>query len=456
MPLFQRNNKEENKGSYKSDHIVSNSYIDELVEHYKSRLLTETNLEQITSLQDADKRLKIERLINQFMTEEKVVIPRHDKETLLSRLIDESVGFGPIESLLKDEDITEILVNGPKEVYVEKNGKLEQVDIMFKDESHVRHIVDRVVAPLGRRIDESSPMVDARLPDGSRVNAVISPISLGGTIISIRKFRKTPFVMDDLQKYGTFTDDMSKFLQALVKSKMNVLISGGTGSGKTTLLNALAKAIPYDERVITIEDSAELRLNRKNVVGMEARPPNVEGTGEISIRQLVKNSLRMRPDRIIVGEVRGSEAFDMLQAMNTGHEGSLTTVHSNTPTDAINRVEGMVVMAGMSLPTHIIREYIVGALDYIVQVQRLSDGTRKITNIAEVEVSKQNKIEVRDIFCFKRTAVDDSGAIHGYYTPTGIRPKCLEQLEILGTTFRPDFFEPEGGIEDELNRVHTL
>lgn len=456
MPLFQRNNKEETKDSYQSDYIVSNSYIDELVEHYKSRLLTEVNLEQITSLQESDKRLKIERFINQFMTEEKVVIPRHDKETLLSRLIDESVGFGPIESLLKDDDITEILVNGPKEIYVEKSGKLEQVEIAFKDESHVRHIVDRVVAPLGRRIDESSPMVDARLPDGSRVNAVISPVSLGGTIISIRKFRKTPFVMDDLQKYGTFTSDMSTFLQALVKTKMNVLISGGTGSGKTTLLNALAKAIPNDERVITIEDSAELRLGRKNVVGMEARPPNVEGEGEISIRQLVKNSLRMRPDRIIVGEVRGSEAFDMLQAMNTGHEGSLTTVHSNTPTDAINRVEGMVVMAGMNLPTHIIREYIVGALDYIVQVQRLSDGTRKITNIAEVEVGKENKIEVRDIFCFQRTAVDDKGKIHGYYTATGIRPKCLEQMEILGTAFRPDFFEPEGGIADEFNRVHTL
>lgn len=456
MPLFQRTKKEEKDDTYQSDYLSSNTYIDELVEHYKSRLLTETNLEQITSLQESDKRLKIERLINQFMSEEKVVIPRHDKETLLSRLIDESVGFGPLESLLKDDNITEILVNGPKEIYIEKNGKLERVDVAFKDESHVRHIVDRVVAPLGRRIDESSPMVDARLPDGSRVNAVISPISLGGTIISIRKFRKTPFVMDDLQEYGTFTSDMSKFLQALVKSKMNVLISGGTGSGKTTLLNALAKAIPRDERVITIEDSAELRLGRNNVVGMEARPPNVEGQGEISIRQLVKNSLRMRPDRIIVGEVRGSEAFDMLQAMNTGHEGSLTTVHSNTPTDAINRVEGMVVMAGMNLPTHIIREYIVGALDYIVQVQRLSDGTRKITNIAEVEVGKQNKIEVRDIFCFKRTAVDNKGVIQGNYTPTGIRPKCLEQLEILGTTFRPDFFEPEGEITGEYNRVDTL
>lgn len=299
-------------------------------------------------------------------------------------------------------------------------------------------------------------MVDARLPDGSRVNAVISPISLGGTLISIRKFRKTPFEMRDLRNYGTFTSDMEQFLQALVKTKQNILISGGTGSGKTTLLNALAKEIPYGERIITIEDSAELRLDRKNAVGLEARPPNVEGTGEISIRQLVKNALRMRPDRIIVGEVRGAEAFDMLQAMNTGHEGSLTTVHSNTPADAINRVEGMVVMAGMDLPTHIIREYIVGAIDYIVQVQRLTDGTRKLLNIAEVSVNKQNRIEVKDIFFFKRTGVDDEGGIHGYFTPTGVIPKCLNHLEVFGFNFDRSFFEPKGEITDGLNRIYTL
>lgn len=459
MTLFQRIQSGREKKQSESDFVAStNTYIDDLVEHYKSRLLTEINLDLITRLEDGERRLKIERFINQFMSEEKVVIPRHDKEELLSKLIDESVGFGPIESLLHDDQITEILVNGPDEVYIEKRGVLEQVDITFKDEAHVRHIVDRVVAPLGRRIDESSPMVDARLPDGSRVNAVISPISLGGTIISIRKFRKVPFKMNELKETGTFTNNMEEFLNALVKTKLNVLISGGTGSGKTTLLNALAMEIPKDERLITIEDSAELRLDRKNVVGMEARPPNVEGKGEISIRQLVRNSLRMRPDRILVGEVRGSEAFDMLQAMNTGHEGSLTTVHSNTPIDAINRVEGMVVMAGMDLPTHIIREYIVGALDFIVQVQRLTDGTRRITNISEIVVNEDNKIEVRDIFVFQRTGMDAEGKIHGYYTPTGVKPKCLDHLEVFGFTFPNNFFERVRGTEDEYhnNRVSTL
>jgi pilus assembly protein CpaF len=455
MALFQRNNRLK-PDNIQTDYTIANSYIDDLVEHYKTRLLTEINLEQITTLPEGEKRLKIEKSINQFMLEEKVVIPRHDKETLLSKLIDESVGFGPLEPLLQDNDITEILVNGPREIFIEKKGKLEQVDVSFKDEAHVRHIVDRVVAPLGRRIDESSPMVDARLPDGSRVNAVISPVSLGGTIISIRKFKKEPFSLENLRNYETFTRDMEDFLKALIKTKINVLISGGTGSGKTTLLNALAKEIPHNERLITIEDSAELRLDRKNVVGMEARPPNVEGEGEISIRQLVKNSLRMRPDRIIVGEVRGSEAFDMLQAMNTGHEGSLTTVHSNTPADAINRVEGMVVMAGMNLPTNIIREYIVGAIDYIIQVQRLTDGTRKILNIAEVSVNKNKQIEVTDIFQFRRTGIDDEGKIHGYFTPTGHIPKCLSHLEVFGFRFDRGFFEPKGEIMNELNHIYTL
>nr|WP_244535673.1 CpaF family protein [Lentibacillus halodurans] len=437
--------------------FVSNSgYLDELVEHYKSRLLTEVNLDQITSLDDSDKRLKIERFINQFMSEEKVVIPRQDKERMLTMLIDESVGFGPLEPLLKDDSVTEILVNNPKEVYVERNGNLERINISFKDEAHVKHIVDRVVAPLGRRIDESSPMVDARLPDGSRVNAVIEPISLGGTLLSIRKFRKTPFMMDDLKDIGTFTNAMSTFMQALVETKLSLLISGGTGSGKTTLLNALAKSIPNGERVVTIEDSAELKFDRPNVVGMEARPPNVEGSGEVTIRQLVKNSLRMRPDRILVGEVRGAEAFDMLQAMNTGHEGSLTTVHANTPFDAINRVEGMVVMAGMDLPTHVIRDYIAGALDYIVQVQRLTDGTRKITNISEVEKTGENRIEVRDIFRFQRTGVDGEGNVRGYFTPTGVIPKCLPHLEVFGIDLDKELFEPREGSSYESGSIYTL
>lgn len=457
MSLFQRNTKAKSDNNDIDTGIVSNSgYLNELVEHYKSRLLTEVNLDQITSLGDSDKRLKIERFINQFMSEEKVVIPRQDKERMLTMLIDESVGFGPLEPLLKDDSITEILVNNPKEVYVEKNGRLERVNVSFKDEAHVRHIVDRVVAPLGRRIDESSPMVDARLPDGSRVNAVIEPISLGGTLLSIRKFRKTPFIMDDLKELGTFTHEMSRFMQALVQTKLSLLISGGTGSGKTTLLNALAKSIPNGERVVTIEDSAELKFDRPNVVGMEARPPNVEGSGEVTIRNLVKNSLRMRPDRIIVGEVRGAEAFDMLQAMNTGHEGSLTTVHANTPFDAINRVEGMVVMAGMDLPTHVIRDYIAGALDYIVQVQRLTDGTRKITNVSEVEKTEENQIEVRDIFRFQRTGVDGEGNVRGYFTPTGIIPKCLPHLEVFGINLEKDLFTPREESSYGTSSVYSL
>lgn len=457
MPLFQRNRTvEKDDREMHMEQPTVNAYIDELIEHYKARLLTETNLEQIISLNESDKRLQIERLVNQFMNEEQVVIPRQDKELLMSSLIDESVGFGPLEPLLKDDTITEILVNGPKEIYIERRGKLERVEIGFKDEAHVRHIVDRVVAPLGRRIDESSPMVDARLPDGSRVNAVIAPISLGGTIISIRKFRKTPFEMDDLEGFNSLSQKMSYFLQALVEAKTNILISGGTGSGKTTLLNAMAKAIPKMERVITIEDSAELRLGRSNVVGLEARPPNVEGTGEITIRQLVKNSLRMRPDRIIVGEVRGAEAFDMLQAMNTGHEGSLTTVHANTPTDAINRVEGMVVMAGMDLPTHIVREYIVGAIDYIIQATRLSDGTRKIINISEVNVTEDKKIVMRDIFRFQRTGVAADGTVEGYFTPTGVIPNCLEQLELVGISFPSDFFDPKEEIKNESHHIHSV
>lgn len=462
MSLFQRSTKpkeEEKEYTYESGKkSTHNPYIDELIEHYKARLLTETNLEELTSLRSGERRLSIERLINQFMAEEKVVIPSHEKESMLLRLIDESVGFGPLEALLKDETITEILVNGPSEVFIEKYGKLVKSDITFRNEDHVRHIIDRVVAPLGRRIDESSPMVDARLPDGSRVNAVIPPVSLNGTLISIRKFKKTPFEMEDLMNYQSFTYDMAFFLESIVQAKMNILVSGGTGSGKTTLLNAIAKAIPPKERVITIEDSAELRLNRSSVVGLEARPPNVEGTGEVSIRQLVKNALRMRPDRIIVGEVRGSEAFDMLQAMNTGHEGSITTVHANTPSDAISRVEGMVVMAGMDLPTHIIREYIVGALDFIVQTDRLSDGTRKVINISEVYVNEENKIEVQDIFVFHRTGLTKDGEVVGEFRPTGRIPRCLDRLKVHGVEIHESlFFKKEGETEDDgINRIHTL
>ncbi|MCA1042482.1 CpaF family protein [Bacillus infantis] len=411
---------------------MENHYISELVDHYKTRILKEANLEVLTNLPQGEMRLRIEQLISQYMSEEKIILPRHDKELLLTRIIDESIGYGPLEPLLNDATITEILINGPKEIYIEKLGKLQPAPISFRDDSHVRHVIDRIVAPLGRRIDDSSPMVDARLPDGSRVNAVIPPISLNGPLVSIRKFRKDPFKMSDLLNFETLNDDMSVFLDAIVKSKLNVLISGGTGSGKTTLLNVLGNSIPAKERVITIEDSAELRLDKPNVVGMEARPENMEGEGEITIRHLVKNSLRMRPDRIIVGEVRGAEAFDMLQAMNTGHEGSITTVHANTPFDALRRVEGMVIMAGMDLPSSIIREYIVGALDIIVQSSRLTDGTRKITSICEIYRNENGEITINEIFTFKRNGLKGNGQVDGYFTPTGHLPKCLERIKVFG------------------------
>lgn len=419
-----------------------NHLVDDLVEHYKSRLLRDTNLEALTKLSQGEMRLRIEQLVSQFMAEEKVIISRHDKEILISRILDESVGFGPLEPLINDPAITEILINGWDEVYVERLGKLELTEVRFRDDDHIRHIVDRIVAPIGRRIDESSPMVDARLPDGSRVNAVIPPISLNGTLVSIRKFRKEPFKMEDLLNFHTLSSAMAEFIDGIVKAKMNTLISGGTGSGKTTILNVLAASIPYGERVITIEDSAELRLDRPNVAGLEARPANVEGTGEVSIRQLVKNALRMRPDRIIVGEVRSGEAFDMLQAMNTGHEGSLTTVHANSADDALRRVEAMVVMAGLELPSHIVREYIVGALDIIIQATRLTDGTRKIVSISEVAKTSDGTHKVHEVFHFKRTGMRADGSIEGYFTPTGYIPECLERLKVFGIHIPEKAFTP--------------
>ncbi|MCM3708970.1 CpaF family protein [Sporosarcina luteola] len=430
--LFERR-KEKLAKQQSSSYKYENHLVDELVDHYKARLLRDTNLEALTQLSSGEMRLRIEQYVSHFMSEEKVIISRNDKDLLITRILDEAVGYGPLEPLIKDPAITEILINGFDEVYVEKKGRLEMVDVAFRDDEHVRHIVDRIVAPLGRRVDESSPMVDARLPDGSRVNAVIAPVSLSGTLVSIRKFREEPFQMEDLLGFDSLNEVMARFLQGVVKGKMNTLISGGTGSGKTTLLNVVAASIPHGERVITIEDSAELRLDRPNVVGMEARPANVEGRGEVTIRNLVRNALRMRPDRIIVGEVRSGEAFDMLQAMNTGHEGSLTTVHANSPADALRRVESMVIMAGMDLPSTVIREYIVGALDIIIQATRLTDGTRKIISISEVQKNEDDgTFRIAEIFKFKRTGMLEDGTVLGHFTATGEIPDCLERLKIFG------------------------
>lgn len=355
-----------------------------------------------------------------------------DRKKVVDELRNDLTGFGPINPLLIDEDVSEVMVNGPAQVYCERKGKIELTSIMFRDEEHVMSIIDKIVAPLGRRIDESSPMVDARLPDGSRVNAIIPPLALNGPTVTIRKFSKDPFQIEDLVNFGTLSNEMAIFLEACVKARLNIFVSGGTGSGKTTTLNVLSNFIPHDERIITIEDAAELQLGQDHVVSLESRPPNIEGKGSITIRDLVRNSLRMRPDRVVIGEVRGAEALDMLQAMNTGHDGSLATGHSNSARDMIARLETMVLLAGVELPVKAIREQIAGALDVIIQQSRLKDGSRKITSITEVQGMEGDVIVLQDIFSYKQQGVDENGKIIGRLTPTGVRPKFYERLEASG------------------------
>lgn len=421
------------------DWDVNDSQLEQLVRHYKARIIKEANLESITILPAQERKQTIERLVTQMIQEERVIIPQYEMDQIVTQIINESVGYGPLESLLEDDSITEIMVNGPNEIFIERKGRLEETPIRFKDEKHIRHIIDRIIAPLGRRIDESSPMVDARLHDGSRVNAVIPPVSLEGSVLSIRKFNKIPFNLENLRNFETFSHDMGEFLQAAVRAKCNILVSGGTGSGKTTLLNVLSGSIPQGERIITIEDMAELRFHHANLVKMEARPENMEGKGEITIRQLVRNALRMRPDRIIVGEVRGSEAIDMLQAMNTGHEGSLTTVHANTPKDALGRLEAMVIMSGLPLTVDVIRSYFVGALDLIVQTNRQIDGKRKIVSIAEIK-EEDGEIKVLEIFKFVQEGVNAKGEVIGHFAPTGYIPEAYKRMKTFGISINEKMF----------------
>lgn len=373
-----------------------------------------------------------------------ITIPRNERQRLIQQILDEILGFGPITPLLNDPDITEVMVNGSHQIYVERKGKLELVPITFYDDQHVLHIMEKIVAPLGRRIDESQPMVDARLPDGSRVNAIIPPLALNGPTLTIRKFAKDPFKVEDLIRFGTFTQEMAEFLKTCVVSRLNMIVSGGTGSGKTTTLGVLSGYIPEDERIVTIEDAAELQLRQTHVVTLETRPPNIEGKGAITIRDLVRNSLRMRPERIIVGEVRSGEALDMLQAMNTGHDGSLTTGHANTPRDMLSRLETMVLMAGMELPVRAIREQISSAIDVIVQQSRLRDGSRRITHITEVLGMEGDIIVLQDIFRFEQTGVDKQGKVQGYFHATGIRPHFMERLLAAGQTLPESIFSNEG------------
>jgi pilus assembly protein CpaF len=384
-------------------------------------------------------RRTIQDLFEQILAEENIVLSRPERARLFEQIAAEILGFGPLQPLLEDDTITEIMVNGPKNVYVERKGKLHRVPVTFENNDHVMRIIDRIVAPLGRRIDESSPYVDARLQDGSRVNAVIPPISLVGPTLTIRKFSKNPITVDQLIQFGSISPEAVQFLKACVEARLNILISGGTGSGKTTLLNVMSSFIPGDERIITIENAAELQLRQEHVVTLESRPPNIEGRGEITIRDLVINSLRMRPERIIVGECRGGETLDMLQAMNTGHDGSMTTAHANSPRDAISRVETMCLMAGMDLPVRAIREQVSSAVDLIAQQERMRDGTRKVTAITEVSGMEGDVITMTDIFVFEQTGMEN-GKIVGRLRPTGLRPKFMDKIETAGINLPPSIF----------------
>ncbi|PKM82419.1 MAG: type II secretion system protein E [Firmicutes bacterium HGW-Firmicutes-14] len=382
----------------------------------------------------------IENLVNDMLDKEASYIPRADRTKIIQEIIDEVIGLGPITQLLNDPTVSEVMVNSPDQVYIERKGRLTLSEVAFRDNEHVMHIIEKIVAPLGRRVDESSPMVDARLPDGSRVNAIIPPLALKGPCITIRKFSKDPLQIEDLIRFGSLTPEMAKFLEACVKARLNIVVSGGTGSGKTTTLNVLSSFIPNDERIVTCEDAAEIQLRQDHVVTLESRPPNIEGKGAVSIRDLVKNCLRMRPDRIVVGEVRSGEALDMLQAMNTGHDGSLTTGHANSPRDMLARLETMVLMAGMDLPVRAIREQMASAVDLIVQQSRLKDGTRKITHITEVLGLEGDTIVLQDIFVYEQKGVDEHGKLVGRFKPTGIRPKFLHKLETSGIRLPDDIF----------------
>ncbi len=396
-------------------------------------------------------RSEIKRIINTYcqraMDESNVTVSREERVQLVDDICDEILGLGPIEPLLKNDNITEVMVNGPQQVYIEQNGKLMLTNVQFSSDEHVMSIVERILSPLGRRVDESSPLVDARLADGSRVNVIIPPLSLVGPTITIRKFSKKALSVHDLVSYGTMNRAMAEFLESCVKARLNILVSGGTGSGKTTTLNVLSSFIPASDRIITIEDAAELRLQQEHVISLESRPMNIEGTGAVTIRDLVRNSLRMRPDRIIVGEVRSGEALDMLQAMNTGHDGSLTTAHANSPRDVLSRLETMVLMAGMELPLRAIRSQISSAIDLIIQQSRIRDGSRKITYITEVQGMEGDTIVLQDLFRYQQEYIDDRGQSVGHYESTGLHPQFLDKFRMNGIDLPLDLFlnKEQGG-----------
>jgi pilus assembly protein CpaF len=414
---------------------------EELKRLIHGKLVDKLDLSRVSDLEGDTLRREIRLVVERLCDTENPLLNRMERERLIDEVLDETFGFGPLEVLLKDPTISDILVNGPHKVYVERRGKLEKTEVKFRDNDHLLQIIDRIVSKVGRRVDETSPMVDARLPDGSRVNAIIPPLALDGPSLSIRRFGANPLKLEDLLNYKAFSPEMAMLMEACIKARMNIIISGGTGCGKTTLLNTLSSFIPHDERIVTIEDAAELQLQQDHVVRLETRPPNIEGKGAVMTRDLVRNALRMRPERIIIGECRGGESLDMLQAMNTGHSGSMTTLHANTPRDAQARLETMIMMAGMELPIKAMRQQISAAVDMIVQANRLQGGPRKITSITEVLNMEQDVIIMQEIFRFKQLGIDQNGRCYGQFEATGVRPTFVTRLEQAGIKLPSNLFQ---------------
>jgi pilus assembly protein CpaF len=406
------------------------------------QLIERLDLTKLTMLPADVLQQQIRRIVEDMLVDDDTPLSRSEREQLVVEVQHETFGLGPIEPLMQDPTVSDILVNGPHEVYVERRGKLHKTSAIFRDDAHLMQVIDRIVSAVGRRVDESSPMVDARLKDGSRVNAIIPPLALDGPVLSIRRFAVDPYKMTDLLTFGALTDQLAQLLDGAVRARLNILISGGTGAGKTTMLNILSNYIPASERIVTIEDSAELQLQQDHVVRLETRPPNIEGTGAVTARDLVRNALRMRPDRIVVGEVRGAEVIDMLQAMNTGHDGSMSTVHANSTRDALSRIETMTLMSGLALPIRAMRDYISSALNLVIQLARLSDGARKLVKVTEIVGMEDDVITAQDIFVFEQQGIDKDGRVRGFHRATGVRPRFSERLERAGVHLPPDLFDP--------------
>ncbi|MCC7421298.1 MAG: CpaF family protein [Planctomycetaceae bacterium] len=405
-----------------------------------SKLVEKLDLSRLGDLEGDTLRREIRLVVEHLCDTENPLLNRAERERLIEEVLDETFGFGPLEILLKEEGVADIMINGPKNVFIEKHGRIQKSNVTFRDNEHLLQILDRIVSKVGRRIDETQPMCDARLPDGSRVNAIIPPLALDGPSLTIRRFGSSPLTLENLLKFGAFTPEMVMFLEGAMKARLNIIVSGGTGSGKTTLLNTLSSFIPNDQRVITIEDAAELQLQQDHVLRLETRPANIEGKGRISATDLVRNSLRMRPDRVIIGECRGPEAMDMLQAMNTGHEGSLTTIHANAPRDAVARLETMITMGGIEIPLRAIRHQFASAVDLIIQANRLQGGPRKVTHITEVVGMEQDTVIMQDIFLFVQDGIDETGKAFGHFESTGVRPSNMDRLEAAGVRLPANLF----------------